>query len=585
MISKKAKNTEDKKAIKEKKKKVKKTKNIKKHDTVVFVDSEEEAKKVLMEVLDAPVNASKKEMKKHFVSEVKALLMILLIIGAVVGAGFAIFKFVKPFESKKPGNDEETKVVESSAYKTLVYKASEDRMLSVVRDKYLIEYHDNTLYKVFDMDGNILFEGTETYTDVLLGTDGEFYLTLLGANQERDYASMSVYKLDNKEFVEVFTAADEDYSFTTLYYKNNNDFELMGVVGENYTFEDEGYEAKTILYTLDGEKKEEKGIRFAGDKKRNLISDSIISYSKDYVVIQGNSNGYKYGVYDLNDKNIILNIKYDGLYTTVKGDYIAIKGKKAGIVDVKSKILLDFKYDFIYDAESFYVVAKDKKLGIFNNEFKQVIKPTFAFQENNLAGFAYDHCCGTFNSFDTFKRGDKYVLTINVGELGGDVKYKIHETYIIDANGEYLTIGANEFKVVNDFIYGYDSNVKKYFIYDDNFAEKYSIDISNYDFRDSPNIFLSNENTIVVSLDTKLYYDYSTGDEIDSLKDAAFIVDKIEFKYSSEEKVVSIKVNGELIGEFNYQPTKNEYSFYNNLNDKLYYYLTDNTYVMVRKSE
>ena len=52
--------------------------------------SYEEAKKVLMEVLDAPVNATEKEMKSHFLSEAKALLMILLIIGAFIAILFGL---------------------------------------------------------------------------------------------------------------------------------------------------------------------------------------------------------------------------------------------------------------------------------------------------------------------------------------------------------------------------------------------------------------------------------------------------------------------------------------------------------------
>lgn len=573
-----------KKTKKEKNKKVKETKNIKKHETVVIVDNEEEAKKVLMEVLDAPVNATEKEMKSHFLSEAKALLMILLIIGAFIGSGFLIYKYVKPFESKKP-QKEETKVTETNDYKTVFYKALEGHELTVINDKYLIETKDKTLYKLFDMDGNILFEGTESYTQILSGIDDELYLTHVGADQKNDNASISIYKFNNKELEEVFTADDENYLFTTLIYTNNNNDYLLGVVGETLHNE-ENVKVETLLYTLNGEKQELKDVRLHGENPFRLaIDEPIVTYNKDYIVVKDTNNEYKYGIYDINNKDIILNTKYDGLYTTNTGNYIAVKGKKAGIVNVKSKILVDFKYDFIYDAGTFYVVSKDKKLGILDNEFKVVIKPTFTFQQVENSGFSYQPCCGAINSFNAYKYKDKYVLTVNEKELSYDLKYKVHETYIIDSKGEYLTIGANEFNIYKDFIYGYDKDARKYSIYDENFAEKYTIDISKYDFEDGPYISLINDNTIVVSLDTELYYDYLTGEEIESIKDATFTVDKIEFKYINKDKKVYLKVNGDVLGEYKFNPQQNEDIFYYNIADKIYYYVTNDTYVMVRKSE
>ena len=125
---------------------------------------------------------------------------------------------------------------------------------------------------------------------------------------------------------------------------------------------------------------------------------------------------------------------------------------------------------------------------------------------------------------------------------------------------------------------------KIYTIYDEHFAKRYSIDISKYDFEDGPYITLANDNTIVVSLDTELYYDYATGEEIESIKDATFTVDKIEFKYVSKDNKVSLKVNGEVIGTYNYDPI-NRNGFYHKIGDKTYYYVTSDIYVMVRKSE
>lgn len=575
-----------KKLKKEKAKKVKsdKSKGRKKLDTVVFVDNEEQAKEVLDEVMKGPIIEEEKK-KSNFWSELKAFFLIMLFIGGVIGVGFIVFKYVKPFESKKTNITEETKVTETSNYKTVSYKPSQGNSLRVINDRYLIEYNDNTLYKLLDMDGNVLFNGTESFSDILVGVDDELYLTMYNSDSEGENDSISVYKFIYKELVEVFTVSDEKYYFTTLIYVKDDINYLVGIVGETL-LDEEDVKIQSLLYTLDGDKHEFKDVRLHGENSARLFgTEPIFTYSKDYVVIKDTHNEYKYGVYDIKNSEIVLNTKYDGLYTTSTGDYIAIKGKKAGIVNIKSKILVDFKYDFIYDASSFYVIGKDKKLGILDSEFKEVIKPKFTFQQVGNAGFNYYSCCGSINSFDAYKYKDKYILTVNNEEMSYNLNYKVHETYVIDSKGEYLTIGSNEFGIYGDFIYGYDKDVRKYSIYDETFAEKYSIDISKYDFEEGPSISLVNDNTIVISLDTELYYDYSTGEEIETIKDATFIVDKIEFKYVNKDKNVALKVNGEVIDTYKYDPKDNYNKFYYTVEDKMYYYVTDDIYVMVRKSE
>lgn len=565
-----------------KKEKQVKNKKVKKLDTVVFVDNEEQAKEVLEEVMKGPVVEESKT--SNFWSELKAFFLIILIVGVIVGGGFILFKYVKPLESKKTDTQEETKVTENKEYKTVVYKPGEDNYLSVIDNEYIIEYRDSTLYKLLDMDGNVLFNGTESYSEILMGVDDELYLTHVGGNQEQDNTSLSVYKFVDKELVEVFTADDEGYLFTTLIYNNNGTNYLLGVVGEKLS-DDDSIEVESILYTLDNKREEIKDVRIHGeDPFRLAVDQPIVTFNKDYVIVKDTHDEYKYGVYDIKNSKVVLNTKYKELYTTSAGDYIAIKDKKSGLVNVKSKILIDFKYDFIYDANGFYVVGKDKKLGILDANFKEVIKPTFVYQHVDNAGFNYRLCCGAVNSFDAYKYKDKYILTVNAYELSYGINYKVHETYVIDSKGEYLTIGANEFAITDDFIYAYDKDAKIYTIYDEYFAKKYSIDISKYDFEDGPYIKLVNDNTIVVSLDTELYYDYATGEEIESIKDATFTVDKIEFKYVSKDKKVSLKVNGEVVGTYEYEPI-NDDSFYHKKGDKIYYYVTSDIYVMVRKSE
>lgn len=585
MASKETKEMKDTKTKKIKPKKDKKS-TVKKRETVVFANSDTEVINIINDLAyEDEVKEDKKEKKSNFFSELKAFFCILLIIGFVVLSGFLIHKYVKPLESKKDKETEETKIVESNEYKTVSYTAPKDRTLQVLNHMYVIESKDRTLYKVMDMDGNILFEGKEEYSSINVGIDGELYLSFYESTDE-DNVPIGLYKIVDKKLEEVFVSTDKDYTYTTLLKINGDSPLLIGVVGEFYSFEDEEntkFLTKSVIYTLDGKQYSREDVRLTGDTVRLATDEPIYTHSDRYIIAIDSKDEYKYGVYDLQEDDMVINTKYDGLYTTGDGNYIAERNKKSGVIDVKSKILVDFKYEFISEHDDFYVVNKNNKLGILDNAFKTVIEPKFTYQENDEAGFSYTLCCGKTNSFEAYKVNDKYVLVVNNDELYLSNDYKIHETYVIDQDGEYVTIKANEFEIHNNFIYAYDKEEKKYTIYDNSFAEKYVIDISRYDFEEVPTIACINDSHIEVYLDSTLYFDFITGEELEAEKDAAFVVDKIEFKYSSKNNEVSLKVNGEVIATYDYSPSM-YYNFYNNVKDELYYYVNDNLYVMVRKS-
>ena len=168
------------KKVKQKKEMKKKVGIAKKRDTVVFVSSDEEAQEIIQQIVDETslLPNEEKKQKSFIMTEIKSFLAILLIIGMSVLFVFLFYNFAEPIKKFKDKDGEETKVVESSEYKTLSYKASDNRKLRVLNDTYVLEYEDNTLYKVLDIDGNVLFEGNEVYTDIVVGVDDELYLTL-----------------------------------------------------------------------------------------------------------------------------------------------------------------------------------------------------------------------------------------------------------------------------------------------------------------------------------------------------------------------------------------------------------------------
>lgn len=567
---------------KKKNKKEKTTENIsKKTETVIIANSEEEAQELINRIANEEVAETKAEKKKNFWSEVKALFCILLIIGLVILIGFLIYKYVDPIQKDKEPK-EETKIVETSDYKTVSYVAEDKRQLDVLDNKYVIETKDTVLYKVLDMDSNVLFEGNEEYSYLYLGSDGRLYL-LFYANDETNNEELKIYVFDDKKLEEVKAFKEKGYNYIPLLHYANGEQTLLGIVGESYSYE-ESFFTQTKLYLLNGEEYEIDEVRLVGDTVRLGPDEPIVTYNEDYIVAIDTKSEYKYGVYDLNENEMIINTKYDGLYTTNNGNYIAIKDKKAGIINIKSKILVDFKYEFISDEKDFYVVSTNKKLGILDKDYKEVIESTFAFQEIDNIGFSYKPCCGAVNSFVAYKYNDKYVLTINNDELYYNLDYKLHETYVINESGEYMTIQASEFGVYEDFLYSYDKTNKKYIIYDQTFAEKYTIDLSDYDLDGNPSLSYVHGNTLIISMGSTLYFDALTGDELESVKDATLVDDKIELKYYSANNSVSLKVDGKVISTYKYDEKSNN-NFYVKVKDGMYYYVANNTFVMVRKSE
>ena len=555
----------------------------KKRETVVFVNSDEEAQAIINEIVQEDSRIDKKEQKKkNFWSEVKAFFAIILIIGFTVLGGFLIYKYVKPIEKDKPAKDEETKIVESNDYKTVVYTAQDERTLQVIDDRYVVESKDSVLYKVMDMDRNILFEGKEDYSELYVGIDDELYLIF---NDTKNEGSLSLYKFIDKELQEISVLNTSNYYYVPMVYTNNGTDKLVAILGQSYNFveDNEDFDMINEVINLDGEKQEVKDYIFEGDSARLGFDMPVYSNSSRYFVVY-TENGSKRGVYDIQNEEIVISGKYSELYTTKNGNYIAVKNGKTGIVNLKSKILVDFKYDFISDYGEFYVISKNKKLGILDKDYKVVVEPKFTYQESDEYGFNYNKTDSFYDSFIASKYNDKYVLTVNANELVADLNYKIHETYVIDGTGEYITIKANEFNIYDNLIYGYDKDSKKYTIYDNTFAEKYVIDLNGYDFESNPRLEYVNENSIVVYMDSTLYFDALTGDEIDSLRDATFVADKIEFKYSNKNRNVTLKVNGDTLSTYDYDARMGT-KFYTIVKDKMYYYVSDNLYVMVRKSE
>ena len=84
-------------------------------------------------------------------------------------------------------------------------------------EKYVIETKDTVLYKVLDMDSNVLFEGTEKYSSIYVGVDGELYVFCYGYLIGATY-DVALYRIEDKELVEVVVLDGEHDSHTEILY-------------------------------------------------------------------------------------------------------------------------------------------------------------------------------------------------------------------------------------------------------------------------------------------------------------------------------------------------------------------------------
>lgn len=558
------------KVVKDEKKKIippkkeKKVKKVVKEKTIQVKDIQEDVKL---------------EKKKRFWDEFKAFIILAVIILVIIIGGWYWYTYVYKDLGNKPSLKEE-KVVDK--YKSYKYIVADTHKLDVLNDEYLIEYDDNYIYKVMDMNTNILFEGEAEYSYYIEDFNNNFYLIINDIENNQNY--LSIYKLEDKEF-----KLDKELSETAVYYvpiiyEDNDDLITLGFTGTKYSYDDENNEQNTTyLYTLDGEEYELDNYQILGDEKITKPFEAIITYNKDNIIV-GTSKTYSdllYGLLELKSGNTIIRPQYEGLYTD-GNNYIAVKDGKTGIITNKLKKLVNFEYDFIDRYDSYYVVAKNKKMAIMDNNFKLVTDFVFDYQEKTDGKtFSYTD----WNTINSYKVNDKYVLVTNNLELENNIKYAKSLTYIIDKNGKYESVTANKFEVNKDngLIYAYDNIDRIVTIYNSSLEEMYKIDLSNYDFSLVPKIELINGNTIEIELDSSIYFDYENGKEINEIKDFSLLINGITINYDKKDKKMIYSSSDKEIVFIDVDVFEDSNNYFVELDENAFYYATDTEYLYIEE--
>lgn len=573
-----------------KKDKVDKVKDIKENDIISKKEENSKEKKVkevreVKEVSNAQKEV-KEERKKVFFEEVKSFLILALIILAIVFGSWYWYTHI--YNNDRVSIKEEKEVKE---YKTVKYTVGEGKKIDILNGKYLIEHTDNVLYKIMDLQTNVLYEGKLDCESVIEGVDSNIYVI------KNEYAELEnrilVYKLEDKELKEVEDLSKKGVYYTELKYqydRNKKDYKTIGFVGTRISYDENMNEMfKTYIYTLGGEEYELDDYFLVGDEARSNAEDSIVTYDENNIIIGIIENNKQVmGLYNVDNKKIVIKPQYDGLYTDKDDNYIALKGEKAGIINNKLKKILNFEYDFIDRNDGYYVVAKNGKMAIMNDNYKLVTKYVFDYQRTNLdIGYTYNLLSRSFNTFSSVKMMDKYILSINSAEIKYGLDYNKHETYVINSDGTYDTFKANMFVAMEEsnLIYSYDTASNKFTLYDKDFKEKYTIDVNAYDYEDIPALKLINENTLVLILDSNVYFDYETGEEIEGIKEYSAVVNGVTINYNSSKKQVSYMIENKKVADVNVEGFDNLKTYFTKIDDNSFYFATPKEFVYINKGE
>ncbi len=567
----------------------KKIKNAKIED-VEIIDKEEkktEKKKIKKEEIR---NLEKVEKTNKVLDEIKAFLILALIIGIIVFGCWYWFTHI--YNSEKTANSykEEKKV---SGYKTIKYTSLKDHNIDIVNESFIIEFKDNVLYKIMDKKTDILYEGEIEFDYVREGSDGNIYV--IKYEEAENENVIHIYKLEDKKLKEDISLSEQNVYFSEILYedKTSNSTLLVGFKGFKDVYDDEFKEiAETYIYKLDSNKMiKQTGFVLVGDyEDLGVNASDIITYDSRYIIIREFATGVRtnnYGIYDIETNTVLVKPQYEGLYTNGNDTYIALKNGKAGVITNKLKKIVNFEYDFIDRNEDYYVVSKNGKMAIMDSDYKLISKYDFDYQKSseNLS-YNYNARKEIYNTFISRKINNKYILTINNMEYQNNIEYPKHETYVINNDGTYKVIQADEFFVDSEsnMIYSFDKEKRIYTFYDQQLNEIVSVDISSYDYNGRAIVSLVNGNTIRVWFDSFVYFDYETGEEIESLKDYSALVKGVTINYIDSKKEVSYSIDDDVVAKLDVKDVNDEMYFKIN-GDNILYYLTQKEYVYIEKGE
>ena len=481
--------------------------------------------------------------------------IILIILLLIVAVGIGCYYYIN--HNNKDGKDEKvTQEVNTDSKNGYNYKLLSTKNDYVIKyKKYIIEYNaeKHLLYKISDIDGNVLFEGEQEYDDFILDINKNIYIYT--DNEDGTNNAIVLYKLEDKEFEKVKELYKKDYYIDLVVYEEENseedilyyddfDYYLLGFEAINTANDNDD----SIYYPLNGEEVELKGIGFKGDEVRLSIDQYVVTNNKDYITyykVDKNRKNDLQGIYSLKDKKVLINATYDGIHSSMKNTYVVEKNNKAGIIDINEKKLVDFEYDFIDDNGDYYVVSKNGKMAIMDKNYKVISDYFIKYPGGD---YIYELCCSNRNSFALEKFGDKYLYFVdndylNETQSDDEEKESKNEVYIVNSDYTMKKTSARDYYIGDDgkTIFLRSEKDNKVYVYDNKLNLKFEIDLNKYNVKENDVYFTIFGNTIY-DIDNELYFDLKTGKELEDKKVVAeFNNVRIEFEKEQVDIIIDNK--------------------------------------------
>ena len=496
----------------------------------------------------AKENVSEEEKQtrvRAFKTELDKVFIIILVLFLVCGIGYAGYTMYKNgginFNSKK---NEKKKEEEKASAKFLNIETVGNNIS--IYGNYILDNDYEKLYQVFDINGDLILKLEEPldYDHAYVQKDGKLYLTHL-EYVDGSTAGIVLYEV-TKDGVKTLTEHNGNGSYFTTLSLIHRDIdnptasdELIGFV-ESIGVAGDDIVRKYKVYDLEGNVIDLGENAIKSDSAMLDIDNGYrINSSRYAVTYNSNAKSSKYGVVDLKTGELVIGLNYNLLYQNPDGSFVAILDDGTGVIDIKTKKIVPYEFDFVDYHDDFYVVGKNRKLAIMNKDAKLVTDFEFDIQGGEKYDFIYIECCSSFNTFSASKHGDKYLLITNYVHY--DTEYDKEEAYIIDSEGKYETIEEDEAGVEQDLVYFYDKDDKKVHVYKEkDLTFLYDISLKEYDFTDKYFEFNKyGDNLLQLDLDgTKLYFNAETGEELDDSV-AVYTYNNSKVKYDLKNQKIT----------------------------------------------
>ena len=496
-----------------------------------------------------PVYTPKKESKlKGFFSE---LFYFILVVGIICGLGYLVYYWYNNVYKKDVKNQTET-TEKLESYYAVSELESKNFLYHIIMNKndYYIELleendePDNEVKAIYNSKGEELYKGSFEYSYIANAENGDTYFITSDHGDSTNLVTL--YKFDDKDFKEVNQFVKNGYDYYPVYYEKNGDKTLIGFYAECVGG---GKLDSKYIYSIAFDEE----IEFSSTSSFNLNEDKeLITTSSKYIVYKNDAGTYN--VLNMtNGKDILEDYEDIKLNNVDEDTFIVSKDSKYGIVDAKTKKVIDYEYDYIYPAYNAYLVVKEDKVYLLTGK-DSLIETDLTIDEVKDKSFVAE-----VKDVDS----ERY-LEVNTKD----------ETKYYAISEEKLTNIYDGPVVTKTNGMAYSIKNKEITFYNSKLEEMYKINLSDYESR-IRKIDLINNKVLVIRNNTVLYYDYNTGKEIEGIEPFSTTLKNIKVAYDdnkvtiydNDKEVLTEKYN--IVDEGNLVINNLDNGFYLKLGNKI----------------